>query len=113
MGKPNAMLAKRDALLLAGYQRQLDIALQMGLDAAMMAANLVFQMGKGRAADFGAAYMQAIHEISKLTIEDSKDDPELVYSREKLDQRIKSIVGEDNFEPWEERYSMMRKRKGN
>jgi hypothetical protein len=112
MGKPNAMLAKRDALLLAGYQKQLDIALQMGLDAAMIAANLVFQLGKGRAADFGAAYMQAIHEISELTIEDSKDDPELVYSREKLDQKIKAIVGDENFEPYEERYSM-RKRKGN
>lgn len=113
MAKTNAYLAKRDAMLLAGYKKQLDIALQMGLDAATIAANKVLQLGKGRAEEFGIEYMKAIREIAELTIEDSKDDKELVYSREKLDQRILGIVGDDNFEPWEERYSMMKKRKGN
>lgn len=112
MSKPNAMLAKRDAILLAGYQKQLNIALQMGLDAATIAANKVLQMGKGRAAEFGEEYMKAMREIAELTIKDSKDDKDLVYSREKLDQKIKAIVGDENFEPYEERYSM-RKRKGN
>lgn len=116
MGKTNAYLAKRDAMLLAGYQKQLDIAFQMGLDAATMAANKVLKMGKGRAAEFCEEYLKAIQEIAKLTIEDSKDDKELVYSRESIDRDIRSIVGEENFDPWEVRYSMMnrhRKRKEN
>ena len=116
MAKKNAYLAKRDAAIYAEYRQQLYISLQMGLDAAMIAANKVLQLGKGRAEEFGLEYMQAMNELANLINADSKDDKELVYSREKHDQRIRAIVGEDNFEPWEVRYSAanhFRNRKGN
>lgn len=112
----NAMLAKRDAAIYAGYRQQLDVALQMGLDAAIIAANKVLQLGKGRAPEFGKEYMEAINAIAKQIVNDSKDDKDCVYSREKLDQTIKAIVGEENFAPWEERYctnNIFRHRKGN
>ena len=114
--KQNAFLARRDAAIYADYQQQLDMALQMGLDAALIAANKVLQLGKGRAAEFGKEYMEAINNIAQQIVKDSKDDKECVYSREKLDQTIKAIVGEDNFAPWDERYctnNIFRQRKGN
>ena len=111
----NAMLSRRDAAIYADYQQQLDIAWQMGLDAALIAANKVLQLGKGRAVQFGQEYMEAISNIANLIVKDSKDDKECVYSREKTDQTIKAIVGEENFAPWDERYctnNIFRLRKG-
>lgn len=105
MAQKNAFLAKRDAIMLAGYQKQLDFALQMGLDAAMMAAHEVLQLGKGRAKEFEQEYKKSINAIANLIVMDSKDDDELVYSKEKHDQTIKAIVGEENFEPFDVRYS--------
>lgn len=32
------------------------------------------------------------------------DDPEFVYAKAKIDEQIRSIVGEDKFSPWEVRY---------
>ena len=104
--KRNAYLANRDAIMFAGYQKQLDFTLQMGLDAAMMAANKVLHLGKGRAKEFEQEYKKAINDIANLIVMDSKDDDELVYSKEKHDQTIKAIVGEENFEPFDVRYSL-------
>ena len=112
----NAMLARRDAAIYADYQQQLDMALQMGLDAALIAANKVLQLGKGRAVQFGQEYMEAINDIAQQIVNDAKDDADLVYSREKIDQTIKAIVCEENFAPWDERYctnNIFRQRKGN
>ena len=102
--KKNSYLAKRDAAIYAQYRAQLDFALQMGLDAAMISANKVLQLGKGRAQEFATEYINAVNELAKLLVADSKDDDEMVYSREKIDQKIKAIVGEDNFAPWDKRY---------
>jgi hypothetical protein len=114
MAKGNAFLAKRDAAIYAEYQRQLDIALQMGMDAAMMAANKVLKLGKGRADEFKNEYIAAVNEISGFIFRDSKDDPDVVYAREQIDRRLRVIVGEENFEPYDVRYSHShRMRKGN
>lgn len=54
--KKNNMLARHEAAiaakLKAEYDAKLNIALQMGLDAATIAANEVLGMGKGRAKEF-------------------------------------------------------------
>ena len=81
MAKKNAFLAKRDAIMLAGYQRQLDYALQMGLDAATIAANKVLKLGKGRAEEFCREYINTVNDIARMIVADSKDDDELVYSQ--------------------------------
>ena len=104
--KPNAMLARRDAVIYAQYKKRLDMTTQMCLDAAMIAANSVLQMGKGRAVEFGKVYMAAVNEIATLTINDAKDDPDFIYAREVLDRKLKRIVGEENFDPWEVRYKV-------
>ena len=104
--KPNPLLAKYEAQLEARYHAQLQIAMQMGLDAGMIAANEVLGMGAGRADKFRTAYIGAVNEISHMTVVDDKDDPDMEWTKAKLDERIKKIVGEENFVPWEERYKI-------
>lgn len=102
--KQNNMLASYEARLEARYQKKLDIAMQMGMDAGMIAANEVLSLGPSRAVAFHSAYIKAINEISRLLTKDGKDDPDLVYSTDVVDRRLKKIVGTENFTPWDERY---------
>lgn len=83
---------------LALYGRQ---RMQLCDDAAMIAANEVLGMGKGRAKAFHEAFVNAVNEIAQMVVD---DEDELVYSKTKLDKRIKEIVGEENFVPYDERY---------
>jgi hypothetical protein len=73
---------------------------QMCLDAALIAANDVLQLGPGRAKEFADAYSQALTEIANMAVDDTRD---LEYSKAKLDERLKQICGE-HFVPWEGRY---------
>ena len=105
--KKNRILASHEAMLEARYRAKLDVALQMGLDAAMIAANEVLSLGKGRAGAFGKAYITAMNEMSQLFVDD--DDPDVEYARDVIDRRIKSIVGEENFREWDERYGVKKR----
>ena len=104
MKKPNPLLAKYEALYEAKYRERLHIGMQMGVDAAIIAANEVLGMGPGRAQKFANAYIDTVNEMAALFVEDGKDDPEMVYSKKVLDDRIRSILGEDHFVPWNQRY---------
>jgi len=108
MKQKNTMLARMEAKIAARehakYQAQLDIALQMGMDAATIAANDVLGMEQDKAADFLTAYIETYNTICKMITEDSKDDPDIVYSTAKIDQRLRQIVGDGVFKPWEVRY---------
>lgn len=84
-------------------QLQSDHLLQQVMDAAFMAANDVFHMGPGRCVEFGNTTLRYMREIAELINSDFDEDPDLVYSREKIDQKLHKICGE-NFEPWEVRY---------
>lgn len=77
---------------------------QIDCDAAMLAANEVFQMGPGRAKQFLEAMIKYVNEISELFLEDSKGDATLEYAKHTLDKRIVDVVGEENFSPWDARY---------
>ena len=69
-----------------------------------MAANEVLGLGSGRARAFGEALVKYANEIAELVVEDSKADDEIIYAKAVLDRRIREIVGEDNFSPFDERY---------
>lgn len=56
--KPNPMIAKIEAKYNALFQRKMDTLMQMGQDAAMIAAHDVLQLGPGRAKDFCVAYIE-------------------------------------------------------
>lgn len=86
------------------YDAQLDIALQLCQDAAMLAAHEVLGMGPGRAERFRQAYVKAVNDITGLWNTDGKDDPDLEWSIARLDEALKRIVGPEHFLPWEVRY---------
>lgn len=102
--KPNSMLAKIEAKYNALFHAKMDMLMQMGQDAAMIAAHDVLQMGPGRAQDFCVAYIEAMNRMARMVCEDQKDDKEFVYAKAKIDEQIRTIVGEKNFVPWEGRY---------
>ena len=85
------------------YRSKLGMTLQIAQDAAMIAANEVLQMGPGRAKEFALAFTEAVNDIGTMMFEDQMDDPEFVYTKARVDRRLKEICGE-NFVPWEERY---------
>ena len=102
--KPNAMLSRIEARYNALFHAKMDMLMQMGQDAAMIAAHDVLGMGPGRSADFCAAYIEAMNGMARMVVEDQKDDKEFVYAKAKIDEQIRAIVGEKNFVPWEGRY---------
>lgn len=102
--KPNPMIAKIEAKYNRLFHLKMDMLMQMGQDAAMIAAHDVLQLGPGRARDFCTAYIEAMNSMSRMVVEDQRDDRELVYAKAKIDEQIKVIVGPENFKPWEERY---------
>lgn len=99
-------MARRNAYLAsvqAGIAASRHIHTQMCMDAAMIAANEVFNMGPTRCKDFADAFSEALCSIAETTVEDAKSDKQLWYTKQKLDERIRQICG-DHFLPWEERY---------
>ena len=95
--------AKYAAHYAALYHAKIGMTLQIAQDAAMIAANEVLQMGPGRAKEFAMAFTEAVNDIGTMMFEDQMDDPEFVYTKARVDRRLKEICGE-NFQPWEERY---------
>ena len=84
--------------------RYAEIRSQIDLDAACMAANDVFQMGPTRAKAFVEAMINYTNEIATMFVEDAMADASLEYSKVTLDKRIREIVGDENFDPWDVRY---------
>lgn len=107
MAKPSYLLRKIDAQKQLVHEialsREVDRVTQMVQDAAFFAAADVFQMGPGRCEAFGAALRKYVNEMARMMCMDKEGDPECVYTKEKVDQRMKRICG-DKFAPWEVRY---------
>ena len=100
MPKNNAFLTAVDRRANQIIMETRHIHTQMCLDAAMIAANEVFNMGPSRVEAFCNAFSDALVSIAKMTVSDT---PDMEYTKAKLDQRLKQICG-DKFQPWEERY---------
>lgn len=75
-------------------------------DALMIVCNEVFGMGAGRARKVHEAFTKTVNEIAELVCTDSKDDKEFIYAKAKIDERLRQIVGDENFQPWEVRYRL-------
>lgn len=113
--KPNPMLAKIEAKYAAEYasklaiaemnfDRMLKMALQQCSDAALMAIDDVFDVNEYSAEKFHVAHKEYMNKISHMAVVDDKDDPEMLWTKAQVDERLLSIVGKDNFVPWDERY---------
>jgi hypothetical protein len=85
------------------YIVQLKMGMQQASDAALMAIDDVFDVNAYSAEKFHLAHVKYVNDMSGLFIEDSKSDPDCVYSKTDIDRRLMQIVGEENFAPWDER----------
>lgn len=88
----------------ANYIVQLKMGMQQASDAALMAIDDVFDVNEYSAEKFHLAHVKYVNDMSGLFIEDSKSDPECVYSKTDIDRRLLQIVGEENFVDWDTRY---------
>lgn len=88
----------------AEYNLKLKMALQQCCDAAMMAIDDVFDVNEYSAEKFFIAHTENMNEMSRMAVEDGNDDPEMVWTKKTVDTRLRKIVGEKNFAPWDERY---------
>lgn len=87
----------------ANYQRMLRMGMQQSHDAALMAADDVFDVNEYSAEKFHIAHIHYVNKISSMVIDDNKDDPEIVWTKATVDTRLRQIVGKKNFVPWDER----------
>lgn len=115
--KNNPMLAQIEAKYQREYEKklrqakvkymlQLDMALQQSADAALMAADDVFDVNPYSAEKFHKAHEEYMDKISHMAVVEDKDDPDMEWTKTTVDKRILQIVGEKNFVPWDERYML-------
>ncbi len=88
----------------AEFEIMLHMALQQSSDAALMAIDDVFDVNPYSAEKFHQAHIDYVNKIAHMTVVED-DDPEIVWTKETVDRRIRQIVGEERFMPWEDRYA--------
>lgn len=99
----NDFLRKVQAQKELEIQRHRQFTIQWCADAAILAANEVFQRKGEKLVEFNNAFAKYAKMIAEMTLDDAKDDKSIVYTKEKVDGRLKELLGDD-FVPWEERY---------
>ena len=103
MGNKNGYLARLQAQKAADLSFHRKFTTQWCADAAILAANEVFQRKGKKLVEFHNAFIRYAHEIAEMTLDDAKGDKSLEYTKYKIDERMKELLGED-FQSWDERY---------
>lgn len=104
MPKPSAYMQKIQAAQAAEISYQRKFTVQWCEDAALLAANEVFQRRGEKLAEFRDAFRQIVTEIANMTIDDARGDKSLEYTKDRLDGRLRSVLPEKDFEDWNMRY---------
>ena len=104
MPKPSAYMQKIQAAQAAEINYHRKFTTQWCEDAAILAANEVFQRRGEKLVEYRDAYRRWASEIANMTIEDAKGDRSLEYTKYKIDGILRDLLG-DNFVPWEDRYT--------
>lgn len=106
MGRKNQMLAIAQNIAREIIAEQTRARVMLGFDAALVAAHKVFGMGPGRAAAFASAFSESIEDLAALYVADCDEnhDKQLEYAKAKRDELILSIVGPENFQPFDRSY---------
>lgn len=86
------------------FKLMLDMGLQQSADAAIMAADDVFDVNEYSAEKFHLAHIDYVNKISHMAAVEDKDDPEMAWTKDTVDKKLLQIVGKKNFAPWPERY---------
>lgn len=111
MPKPNTyvqlMNAKKEiAILLQRLEYMKGFSIRQALDMALIALNEEFNFGPERNQRFEAAFWDAFMDYARMCVADGEDDPDIVYTKEKLDKRLRLAAGED-YPAFDERYAEM------
>lgn len=99
----NPMLARIEARHQLDIARQRSFTLQQCCDMMLIAANAAFGFGPDRLSKLQETYEAVFLEYAEMAVSDGVDDPEIVYTRAKVDRKLEQILG-DRFVPWEVRY---------
>lgn len=104
--KQSSVMVIANRMARAIVAEQTRARLQMGFDAALIAAHEVFQLGPGRAEAYQKAYNEAMEQLAELYISDCEEnnDAKLDYAKGTRDALIRSIVGEKCFVPFDIAY---------
>lgn len=91
MSKPNTYVQLIQAQkTIVELRQNLDIikafTVQQCLDVALIALHNEFHFGPKMNGRFEAAFLDTFMEYAQMCIDDAADDPEIVYTKEKMDQ---------------------------
>ena len=112
MGKPNAQVQLIHALARI-KQLEMDLGyikgftIQQAMDVSMIALNQEFGFGPKYNERFERRFRDVFVETASLCVKDGGEDPELVYTKETMDQALRVARGEDIL-PFDERYASER-----
>ena len=101
--KVNAFLARQQARHDMDMRYQREFTIQQCCDMMLIALNDAFGFGADRLAKMEQVYYEVFSEYAKMAIADGQDDPDIEYTRAKVDAKLAQIMGE-HFRPWEDRY---------
>ena len=106
MSTKNAVMVMADKIARRIVAEQTRVRIMLSFDAAIIAAHEVFHMGPGRAAAFANAYNEAMEQLAGLYVDDAEQhgDKRIEYAKGKRDELILSIVGPENFVPFDSAY---------
>lgn len=102
-------MAKRNSFVdRLARERNADIAVNRRLARTYMLDMVTIALGRlgwreSRFKKFDEALTAACEDYGKLILDDSKDDKDIWYSKDKLDEELKRYVG-GLFVPYDERY---------
>lgn len=86
------------------HRVQVRMAMQQSCDGALMAADDVFGCTEDQAAQFVSAHMEYVNKMSHMAVVEDKDDPDMWWTKDTIDRRLKRIAGK-HFQCWDERYA--------
>ena len=130
MGKQNAFLAAHEAKLRAEYQAELDkmqtiyqsnlatmhkdyqgqlaCVLELDLIALLLTIHDCYGVGPGRSDKAMLKYRDNRVEVSDIINEDIEADVDLTYSRRILADRVKAILGPENWRRFQNSFPLLR-----
>lgn len=85
------------------FEMRLYMGMQMADDAALMAADDVFDVNEYSAQNFHEKHIYYVNKMPHMAVVEDKDDPCMEWTKETIDRRLLKIVGKENFVPWDDR----------
>lgn len=96
--KQNPLLAQYEAKLEARYAARLDVNAEIDLIAHLLSCNADLKVGPGRAERVLNGFLESKMDIVDVVLND--EDKELVYSKYQIAQRLKQILGPENWKKY-------------